>query len=79
MNDYMEYSELTANLYRQRMNEINGRKVWFYLIASSIGNIGVVDYEEPGLEIKRKIFGDSYDKAERYFEKVCRQMISGKI
>lgn len=78
---YTDYKQedLFAELHIQRQNYINGRNVWLYLLSSSIGNIAVVDYEQPGLEIKRKLFDENYDKAEAYFEAVCHKIVSGKM
>ena len=71
--------DLWASLYLQRQNKIGNRNVWLYLIVSSIGNVAVVDYEMQGMEIKRKLFEDSYDKAEAYFEYISKKIISGKL
>lgn len=72
--------ELWASLYLQRSSVIDGRNVWLYLITSSIGNIAVVDYEVAGeRNIKRKMFEEHYDDAEKYFETVSRKMLSGKL
>ena len=68
-----------AKLYLQRQNKIGNRNVWLYLISSAIGNFAVVDYEMPGMEIKRRLFEENYDKAESYFESVSRRMVSGKL
>ena len=78
---YTDYKkeDLFASLYIQKQNYINGRNVWLYLLSTSIGNIAVVDYEQPGLEIKRKLFIESYDKAESYFDTVCHRIVSGKM
>ena len=76
MNDNFEH---WAQLYEQRHNKIGNRNVWLYLISTSIGNIAVVDYEEPGLEIKRKLFVEQYDKAEAYFETVSAKIVRGKL
>lgn len=70
---------MDAAVYTQRESTIYGRKIWLYLISSPIGNIAVVDYEQPGKEIVRKLFGDSYDKAENYYCKVCRKILASKI
>lgn len=73
-------SDLWAALYEQRSCVINGRHVWLYLIQSAIGNIAVVDYEVAGeMNIKRKLFEEHYDDAEKYFESVSRRMLAGKL
>lgn len=69
-----------ANLYCQRENVINGRHAWLWLIQTSIGNFAVVQYEHAGDPyIVEKIFREDYDKAEAYFETICKKMVSGKI
>lgn len=74
-----ENFEHWARLYEQRHNKIEQRNVWLYLISTSIGNIAVVDYEQPTQEIVRKIFDGSYEKAERYFENVSSKIALGKL
>lgn len=74
-----ENFEHWAQLTQQRHNKLGHRNVWFYLISTSIGNIAVVDYEQPTQEIKRKMFEESYDKAERYFESVSAKIALGKL
>ena len=59
---------MDANFYQQNHSIINGRNVWHYLITTPIGNFSVVEYEQTGLEIKRFIFDESYEKAEKKFE-----------
>ena len=71
---------MNATVYTQKENIINGRHIWLYLISSPIGRIIVVDYEESGdPAIVRKLFNENYDKAEMYFDTVCRKIISGKL
>lgn len=74
----MKNESYCAELYLQRENIINGRHIWLFLLATSIGNIAIVDYEQPTKEIKRKLFDENYEKAEAYFESVCKKIISGK-
>ena len=56
---------MNATVYTQKENTISGRKVWLWLISSPIGNIVVVDYEQPTKEIVRKIFDEHYEQAEK--------------
>jgi hypothetical protein len=70
---------MNATVYTQRENTISGRKVWLYLISSPIGNIVVVDYEQPTKEIVRKMFDENYEQAEKYFDNICKKIIGGKI
>lgn len=76
----MNNNEYWAAMYCQRENTINGRKAWLFLLNTSIGNIPIVEYEAlPEKEIKRKLFDEHYGDAEKYFESVCRKMLSGKL
>lgn len=76
----MVNEEYWAKMYCQRENKINGRMAWLYLLQTSIGNIIVVEYEvPPGMEIKRKLFDEHYEQAEKYFETICMKMLTGKI
>lgn len=75
----MENEMQWAHLYLQRQNTINGRNVFFYLIQSAIGNICVVEYEDEKQELKRKLFDEHYEKAETYFENVCRKILNRKL
>lgn len=71
---------MNATVYTQKENTINGRRIWLYLISAPIGHIIVVDYEVAGEKnIIRKLFDEDYEKAERYFDTICRKIISGKI
>lgn len=71
---------MNATVFTQKENTINDRKVWLYLISAPIGHIIVVDYEVAGEKnIVRKLFSEDYEKAERYFDSVCRRIIGGKL
>ena len=72
--------ELWANLYCQKQAEINGRHVWLYLVACSIGNIALLQHEDIGLAIHTKLYYDGdYDKIERDFVKTCKLILDGKL
>ena len=75
----MENEMQWAHLYLQRKNTINGMDIYFYLIQTAIGNICAVEYEEPTKELKRKLFDEHYADAEKYFEKVCKKILNGKL
>ena len=71
---------MNATVFTQKENTINDRKVWLYLISAPIGHIIVVDYEVAGEKnIIRKLFSEDYEKAEAYFDSVCRRIIGGKL
>lgn len=61
-------NELWANLSLQRSARVGHRNIWFYLISTGIGNFGIVQWEDNEQMIHEKIFRESYDRAERYFE-----------
>jgi len=71
-------NELWANLYLQNHAEINGRKVFHYLIQTAIGNISIVEYEEPSKQLKRFMYGEDYEAAERKFKACCKWVMMGK-
>ena len=70
---------MEATVYTQDTMQYNGRHVWFYLVNSPIGNIGVVDYEMKNMETARRLFDGNYEKAENYYKYTCKKMIDGKI
>lgn len=71
--------EYFASLTLQKENVINKRKVFLYLISSSIGNIIAVEYEDKDYMLHRKLFDENYEKAEAYFDSVCRKKLAGKL
>ena len=74
-----EHEELWANMYQQRTARVGNRNIWFYLIQTAIGNIGVVQWEDEGQAIHEKLFRESYDKAERCFEQTISKIALGKM
>ena len=75
----MNQNELWANINLQNHSMINGRNVWHYLISTSIGNFSIVEYEQPSKEIKRFIFNESYEDAEKKYESLVIGIIKGKV
>lgn len=69
---------LWADLHLQEHAEINGRHVFHYLIGSAIGNFNIVEYETPTKELKRFVFDEDYENAERKFKVCCKWIMSGK-
>ena len=65
--------------YTQQHNIINGRGIWHYLIDTPIGQIHVVQYEAPSMEITRFIIDGNNDKAERKFANICKGILNGKL
>ena len=71
---------MNATVFTQKENTINGYHVWLYLVSTPIGHIIVVDYEVAGEKnIVRKLFDENYEKAEAYFDSVCRKKLAGKL
>ena len=69
---------LWSKLNLQEHAEINGRQVFHYLISSAIGNFNIVEYETTTKELRRSIFEDDYEGAERKFKTCCQCIMSGK-
>lgn len=66
-------------IYHQNHAEINGRNIWHWLIDSPVCQINIIGYETPDEEIKRKLFDGNYEKAERYYNKICNDILKSKI
>lgn len=69
-------NNLWANMYMQNHCEINGRNVWHYLIDTAIGQINVVQWERPDMELETVYIPNDYDKAERKYHRVCKNLLS---
>ena len=70
--------ELWSKLYLQNHAEINGRGIYHYLMQTTIGNFNVVEYETPSKELKRFMFDEDYEAAERKFKSCCAWVMKGK-
>ena len=62
---------MEAKISEKRHSVINGRNVWHYLIETPIGNIHVVEYEQPGKEIKRFLIDENNEVAEKKYRAIC--------
>lgn len=63
--------------YTQHHAEINGIKVWHYLIDTPIAQVNIIAHETShDGDITRKLFDGNYEKAERYYHKICRSLIN---
>lgn len=69
---------MEANLYTQSIATINGRNIGHYLVDTSVGQINVIQYEKPSREIETVLIYNDYDKAERKFNSICKQIVDGK-
>ena len=65
-------------MFTQNSAVINSRKVYQYLIDSDIGQISVIQYEKPTLEIVTELIYNDWDKAEKRFNTICKQILDGK-
>lgn len=65
-------------MYTQNTAKINGREVNHYLIDTAIGQINIVQYEKPELELTTELIYNDYEKAERRFSTICKQILNGK-
>lgn len=65
-------------MFTQNSAVINGRKVYQYLIDSDIGKISVIQYGKPTLEIVTELIYNDWDKAEKRFNTICKQILDGK-
>ncbi len=72
----MEYN---AKIYTQNESKINGRSVWHYLIDAPIGQIHVIEYENPQMELTRFLIDGDLEKATVKYNTVCRNLLAGKI
>ena len=69
---------LWINLHLVEHAEIDGRQVFHYIISSGIGYFNIVEYETSTKELKRFMFEDDYEIAERKFKVCCKWIMSGK-
>lgn len=71
--------EYTARIYTQNESKINGRTIWHYLIDTPIGQIHVVEYENPQKELVRHLIDSDLEKATAKYNTICKNIIAGKI
>ncbi len=72
----MEYN---AKLYTQNETKINERGVWHYLIDAPIGQIHVVEYENPQKELIRFLIDNNLEKATLKYNSICKKILAGKL
>jgi hypothetical protein len=72
----MEYN---AKLYTQNESQINGRGVWHYLIDTPIGQIHIVEYENPQKELIRFLIDNNLKKATLKYNNICKKILAGKL
>lgn len=64
--------------YLQEHAVIFGHNVWHYLISSTIGDFHIVEVEGKGMEIHTSIIENDNEKAERTFNRFCKDLLNGK-
>lgn len=66
--------------YAQQMEHamIGDRNVWHYMIATTIGEIHIVEHECSTFEIMDDYMGRSTQKAEQAFARTTKKIINGK-
>lgn len=71
--------ERNAKLYTRSESKINGRGVWYYLIDTPIGQIHVVEYENPQMELTRFLIDGNSEKATLKYNAICKNILAGKL
>jgi len=69
---------MDAQFYEQEHAVIYGHNVWHYLIDTPIGQYHVIQYEGRGSEIKETIIRGNNDKAQKMFQRFCKNLLAGK-
>lgn len=69
---------MDCGFYIQAQSKVNGRGVWYYLIASPIGNFHIIEYETKDMSLKRFVYDDEdgLEKASRKYRSVIRKLAS---
>lgn len=70
---------MEAKVYTQQSAVINGYHVNHYLVyCESLGfQIHVIEWEDRTHELHNKIIDLSNDKAERFYNKICKTILAG--
>lgn len=69
-------TKMKAQLYQQ--SKIDGRGVYMYLLQSDLGDLYIVQHEEPGYELKDDYMGWSNTKAQQAYKRIATKMVNGK-
>lgn len=72
----MEYN---AKLYTQKESKINERSIWHYLIDTPMGQIHIVEYENPQKELIRFLIDNNLEKATLKYNSICKKILAGKL
>ena len=68
---------MKAQLLQQ--SKIDGRSVFMYLLQSDLGDLYIVQHEEPNYELKDDYIGWSNTKAQQAYKRVVTKMVNGKV
>ena len=69
---------MEARMFTQNIATINGRNIGLYLIDTDLGQISLIQYEMPDRCLKTELIYNDWDKAEKRFNTICKQMLDGK-
>lgn len=67
---------MNAQLLQQ--SKIDGRSVFMYLLKSDLGDLYIVQHEQPGFELKDDYMGWSNTKADQAYKRIATKMVNGK-
>ena len=67
-----------AGFFTLKTAEIGRRHVWLYKVQCPIGNIFIVEAEQPGMELKSWFFHYDVEKALNKFSACVNRMLKGK-
>ena len=70
---------MEATLNTLAHSTIDGRNVWLYQIESPIGNIHIVDYEQRDMSIKRTMFEEQLNRAEKKYSETVKKIAGGRL
>ena len=69
---------MEAKMYTQNIATIHGRNIGHYLVDTPIGQINVIQYEKPSMELETALIYGDYEKAEKKFERICNDILKGR-
>lgn len=74
----IEPTDEGAGFFTLKTAEIGRRHVWLYKVQCPIGNIFVVEAEQPGMELKSWFFHYDVEKALKKFAACANKILKGK-
>lgn len=73
---------MEQTFFTQAESIVNNRHVWRHMVATPIGNIHIVQYEQGGQrmhEIKTFLFEEDLEKAERKYKSLIKGIADGRM